>query len=183
MLKKGIDILDTDVDVNVGSNKKKSKPWYNSVEEFFQKFFEFLTPLSSKMETITIQEDKSVVSFFEIYRFLIGQSIFMFLIFLPLFIFQISQSTQEITKLDMCGVLPCIMTYSGFGTNTSIYFPITFCVFIFAGMIGCFYKWIIFDRQVKRIKTFNDQEYSVAGRLFNAWDWDNKNKSLLVDYP
>lgn len=78
--------------------------------------------------------------------------------------------------------IPCWMLYSGFDKDISVHLSLTFVLFIVIGVVSSFYKWIMQDRQTKRIEIFNDHKFAVSGRFFNSWDWDNNSEQLIKDY-
>ena len=124
-------------------------------------------------------------SFFELYRFLIALSVINLIGFSVLFINQIkymyAQQDSNLTALSF-GVFPKFMFYSAFPKELDFNFSMSYFGFIMLGSLSCFFRWITFDREAKRIQIFNENKYAISSRLFNPWHWHNSNHELLQDY-
>lgn len=180
MLKKGIDILDQNDDVKfIGS--KKVGGLLERIRKVVANFTEFITPLGERTALIKLQEDKSVASLFETYRFLIALSMINLVIFTLLVIYQHTQ--EEIDLFEMCHrYIPCFMLYSSFGKELGFVYAFQYFIFIVIGLYSCIYKWVIYDRQASRIEIFNDHQFPVSQRLFNAWNWQTDKENLVSSY-
>ena len=129
--------------------------------------------------------DKSVASFFVIFRFLIALSL-MNLVGLSFLIVRqlLSSSQSEIFSSVQCGqtMLPCFMVYSGFHENLSFNFSMNFLMFNLIGFFACLYQWRQHDKISAKNEVYNDGKYPISKLLFDGWIWSTNKLDMMRDY-
>lgn len=154
MLKKGVDMLDENQEVTLTKRNEISSIFARLKKLAFD-FTEFITPLGERTQQIKLQEDKSVASVFITYRFLIALSMINLVGFLYMLTEHLFDAYVDHSAICLNN-LPCFFFYSSFEQSHGPLFGIHFFCFILLGLSTCLYKWIMYDRESKRIEIFND---------------------------
>lgn len=106
------------------------------------------------------------------FRFLVGTSLFVFLLYLGLLLKHIIGYDYDYN--DICeGIipLPCIVYYSRFALDRSFAYSCTLASFVIIGVILCLYEWQQFDLIKKERELYEDRKIKFSKLFFNAWNW------------
>ena len=112
------------------------------------------------MRTITLRFDKSVASFFLLFRYLLDYSLVFVLVFIPLLFIQIQEAIEDGTIGSICSkhsYFPCFTLHSAFKKENALAFSVTMFCFLVIGLFGFMYRWTKYDRTMRENQYFGGQ--------------------------
>mmetsp|Transcript_25410 Transcript_25410/g.25154 ORF Transcript_25410/g.25154 Transcript_25410/m.25154 type:complete len:253 (+) Transcript_25410:878-1636(+) len=135
-----------------------------------RRIYRFLIPLKNDLNRIRLAYDKSIESFFNMFRFLVNFNILTALGFGYILTMHIFDYNGGFT--DLCATFyPCFTLYSRFSTNSALRYSFALFLFCVIGAILFIYKWVKVDYKSKRQRFFNKEENFFSREFFNSWDW------------
>lgn len=106
------------------------------------------------------------------FRFLVIQSIFVFILYMPLLIYHLVEYMYDYKDICQASIpLPCIIYYSRFPEGIAFLYSLTMCLFMVIGCNLCLYEWVNFDLYKKERELYEDKKVKFAKMIFNSWDW------------
>mmetsp|Transcript_27687 Transcript_27687/g.26704 ORF Transcript_27687/g.26704 Transcript_27687/m.26704 type:complete len:120 (+) Transcript_27687:1070-1429(+) len=110
------------------------------------------------------------------FRFLVIQSIFLLLLYLPLTLGHVVRF--EYNRSDLCDAvisIPCTFFYSRFSQNQAIMYSMTLSFFVVCGSILCLYEFVMFDLLKTERELYEVKNIKFTKMVLNAWNWQMNN--------
>jgi len=114
--------------------------------------------------------DKSIESFYDFFRYIVGLSLLNLIIFGTLLGFYLYLEWD--IKTDICATyIPCFLLYSRFPSGYTLYYLFTIIGFILIIFFTIIYMWLKFDKKMHWEEVNGDNSMVVSKIFFNSWDW------------
>ena len=132
-------------------------------QKFGRKLDKHLKKLPVEKVIVRIKQrfDKSTISFFLSYQFLLRWTIVIAIIFTPLMLMQLNNTQFKMS--DQCFGMPCFSIYSRFRDDLDLAYSATIFFFLVTGLIGFMAKWTDFDKLAKQNSFFGNKKYPISG--------------------
>lgn len=104
----------------------------------------WIIPLWRDIWKISLKYDKSILAYFQTFRFLHSFALFSFILFLILIVVHLSIFQYDYS--EFCSrFIPCFLLYSRFHTKIGWVYALTYIIFISFGVFFALSKWVSFD--------------------------------------
>ena len=149
-----------DEDMDLTHNLIRYESCWSKTQSRFTHFSNSL-PLAKLMAKMSFKFDKSTLSFFQSYRYLLQYQVVFFLVFLPLLWKQVGAYQGSLTETWQT-FIPLVTLYSSFSPDLSLTYALTIFIFSVIALIGYMLKWSSFDKADTLTTYFKRQKYPLS---------------------